>query len=256
VNRRASAAVRADVAPGPAHSVAVVVPAYNEAAHIQTVLRTIPDFVETVICVDDASSDATAALAREVEGVTVVRHRSNRGVGAALVTGYKAALELGADVVAVMAGDGQMAPDELEQLIYPITTGALDYVKGNRLAHPSVKDRMPLVRRVGTQALAALTRAAAGGQLPPLSDAQCGYTAISAEALRRLPLERLYPRYGYPNDLLVMLAATGARVGERVVSPVYADEASGLRPGRALFTHSYVLARAFLWRIRTARQGR
>jgi hypothetical protein len=104
---------------------------------------------------------------------------------------------------------------------------------------------MPPVRQAGTWMLGHLTRLASGYRL---SDAQCGYTAVSAETQRRLPLERLYPRYGYPNDLLVMLGAAGARLSERVVTPVYGDERSGLRPRRALVTHSWVLLRAALYR--------
>ena len=233
---------------------AVVVPAHNEALHLEVVLRTIPSFVDTIICVDDGSTDTTAKIAASVDGVVVVRHRRNRGVGAALVSGYLKALELDMDIVAVMAGDGQMDPTELSSLVAPIASGELDYVKGDRLAHPDVTARMPTVRRIGTRALAHLTRLVAGpAAVPELRDAQCGYTAISATALRRLPLQRLYPRYGYPNDLVVMLACLGARIGHRTVSPVYGDESSGLRPLRALFTHSYVLGRAALWRLRHRR---
>ncbi len=232
------------------HSVAVVVPAFNEATRIGRVLATIPSYVETVIVIDDGSTDETAELAERVDGVVVVRHTTNRGVGAALTTGYRVALELGADIVAVMAGDGQMEPDELWALVAPIARGELDYVKGDRISHPDVTRRMPWVRRLGTQALARLTRRVAGaGALPRLNDAQCGYTAIASNTLKRLPLERLYPRSGYPNALPGMLGVLGARVGERTVSPVYAGEASGLRPSRALVTHSFVLVRAALWRL-------
>ena len=232
-------------------AVAVVVPAFNEAAHIESVLRTVPSFVDTIICVDDGSTDATSTIASTVDGVVLVRHRRNLGVGAALVSGYRKALELDMDIVAVMAGDGQMEPDELEALVQPVARGELDYVKGDRLGHPDVASRMPRLRRFGTQALAILTRWVAGPTaVPELRDAQCGFTAVSADMLRRIPLERLYPRYGYPNDMVVMLAHVGARIGHRVVSPVYANETSGLRPMRAIFTHSYVLGRAALWRLR------
>lgn len=240
----------------PSPSIAVVVPAFNERRHIEHVLSTIPSYVDTVICVDDASSDETAELAGRVPGVDVVRHLENKGVGAALATGYQHALGKGADIIAVMAGDGQMKPEELWDLLVPIIDGQLDYVKGNRLSHPEVDRHMPTTRRWGTRTLSLLTRLVAGpAALPPIQDAQCGFTAISATALRQVPLERLYPRYGYPNDLLVMLAARGARVGERTVSPVYADEASGLRPALAVFTHSFVLARAGLWRVSESLSG-
>lgn len=236
-------------------AVHVVVPAHNEAAHIERVVLTTPSWVDRVIVVDDASADATAALARQaaapggsrlgtVVPVTVVRHPRNRGVGAAIATGYEAALEGGAEVVAVMAGDGQMHPDELAAIVSPVALGEADYAKGNRLDHPAARARMPRVRRWGTAALARLTGWVAG--YPDLVDAQCGYTAAGAATLRSLPLADLYPRYGYPNDLIVMLGRAGARLAQPVVSPIYADERSGLSPLKALFTHSFVLARAAL----------
>lgn len=226
--------------------IAVVVPALDEERLLPRVLDSMPSWVDRVIVVDDASVDATARVAAGAGGpVRVVRHAVNRGVGAAIATGYRAALDEGADVVAVMAADAQMDPGELWAIVGPVASGEAEYVKGDRLRHPEVRRRMPPVRRAGTWVLGHLTRVASGYRI---SDAQCGYTAVSAETLRRLPLERLYPRYGYPNDLLVMLGAAGARLTERVVTPVYGDERSGLRPRRALVTHSWVLLRAALYR--------
>mgnify|MGYP000435095538 FL=1 len=209
--------------------VAVVVPAYQEERWIAETVRRMPAWVDHILVVDDRSSDRTSDEARAVGDprVEVIRHADNRGVGAAIVTGYRRALALGAEVSAVMAGDGQMDPDDLEGLITPVIRGDLDYVKGNRLAYPGAYRAMPPQRLAGTAALAWLTRHAAG--LPRLSDSQCGYTAISAAALRALDLGALWPRYGYPNDLLGALALRGLRIGEVTVRPVYRGEASGLR---------------------------
>ncbi|MCB9789021.1 MAG: glycosyltransferase family 2 protein [Deltaproteobacteria bacterium] len=227
--------------------VAVVIPAFDEEMHLPGVLDGVPSWVDDVIVVDDASGDRTWAIASAAGGrVQVHRHAHNRGVGAALVTGYRAALAGGADVVAVMAGDGQMRPEELASLIAPVASARCDYCKGDRTAHPEVGARMPRWRRLGGAVLSVWTRRLGG--LDQLRDAQCGFTAISAAALERIPLARLYPRYGYPNDLLVMLGTVGARVLEVPVTPVYDGQASGIRPGRAVLSHSYVLGRAWWWR--------
>lgn len=227
--------------------VAVVVPAYNESRFVAETVRGVPSYVDDVVVVDDASVDDTAARARAVGGrVTVVRHAENAGVGAAIATGYRLARARGADVVAVMAGDGQMHPDDLARLIDPVLRGDLDYAKGDRTAHPSVRHVMPPVRYAGTVALAWLTQRAAG--LDALRDSQCGYTAISGRAIDRIDLEALWPSYGYPNDLLGALAREGLRVGDVPVRPVYRDEASGLRPWHAI-TIGFVVARVAVRRL-------
>jgi glycosyltransferase involved in cell wall biosynthesis len=236
--------------------VAVVVPAFNEARWIEGTLRGMPGFVDLVIVVDDASRDATADAARRAGAgcpgveVEVIRHADNRGVGAAIVTGYRRARALGAEVVAVMAGDGQMHPDDLAGVVLPVIRGEADYVKGNRLLYPGVFRVMPAARLAGTAALAFLTRHAAG--LAQLEDSQCGYTAISARALAALDLDALWPRYGYPNDLIGALARQGLRIGEVMVRPVYRGEASGLRPWH-LLTIGYVIGRVAC--LRLARRG-
>ncbi len=228
--------------------IAVVVPAFNEAGWIAETVETMPAFVDHVVVVDDASCDATSAVARAArsERVEVIRHAENRGVGAAIITGYKRARALGADIVAVMAGDGQMDPADLPAVLRPIVDGEADYVKGNRLLHPGVFRTMPPARLAGTAVLAWLTRHAAG--LPSLGDSQCGYTAISAAALDALDLDAIWPRYGYPNDLLGALARERKRVGEVVVRPVYRGEASGLR-ARHLVTIGYLIGRVAYRRL-------
>ena len=228
--------------PGREPAIAVVVPAYNEEPLIARTLRAIPGFVRHVIVVDDASTDATAQAARAVGDprVAVVRHGVNRGVGAAIVTGYRSAFARGAEICAVMAGDAQMDPRDLQALLAPILRGEADYVKGDRLSFPSARRHMPTSRWLGNRVLSWLTQRATG---LPVRDSQCGYTAISARAAAVLPLERLWPRYGYPNDLLGMLAEQKLSVQEVVVRPIYADEVSGVGFRHALFVIPYVLTR-------------
>lgn len=230
--------------------VAIVVPAFNEAEHIRSVIREMPDWVDSVIVVDDASDDSTSEMASGVsDRAVVLRHEHNRGVGAALRTGYERALSDGADVIAVMAGDGQMRVEELAAIVDPIAQDLADYSKGDRTNHPEA-DKMPLVRRLGTWVLTRWTRRLSG--YAHLEDAQCGFTAISSEILAQIPLERLTRRYGYPNDLLVMLGAAGARLVQSPVTPVYEGQRSDLKPWRAVWTHSYVLGRAWLYRFRAS----
>ncbi len=209
--------------------VAVVVPAYREEALLAKTVQTIPGWVDQVVVVDDGSPDETfkeaVRLAREEDRVEVIRLGYNQGVGAAIVAGYRRAMEEGADAVAVMAADAQMDPDDLEDVVAPVMEGRAEYSKGNRLAHPEI-EAMPPVRRFGTWILGRLTGWVAGYET--LEDAQCGYTAISAEVLEELALDELYPHYGYPNDLLIRLGEMGARVSQPVVRPVYGEEESGL----------------------------
>jgi glycosyltransferase involved in cell wall biosynthesis len=230
--------------------VAVVVPAYNEARLIARTLGRIPAYVERIVVVDDASSDGTseAALASGDPRVEVVRLPENRGVGAAICVGYRVAFSRGAQVCAVMAGDDQMDPSDLPRVVAPVLRGEADYVKGNRLAYPQAHRHMPWTRWLGNWVLSALTRIVTG---IAVQDSQCGYTALSRRAAEHLPLEELWPRYGYPNDLLGMLAERGLSVREVTVRPVYADEVSGVGLRHAVFVVPFVLTRVLfrrLWR--------
>jgi glycosyltransferase involved in cell wall biosynthesis len=228
-----------------ARKVAVVVPARNEAPRLEAVLRGIPGWVDDILVVDDGSTDPTGAVARAVGGrVRVARHPTNLGVGAAIRTGYREAARRGAFAIAVMAGDGQMLGRELWRVVGPVVRGEADYVKGDRLSHPLAARVMPWIRRWGSTALTLMTRRVMAW--PGLRDAQCGFTALRADLVPALELDTLYPRYGYPNDLLCRLAAAGARLAQRTVTPVYRGEPSGLRVWKALFTHTYVLIRAWL----------
>jgi glycosyltransferase involved in cell wall biosynthesis len=229
--------------------VAVIVPAYQEERLIGRTLRGLPSFVDLIYVVDDASTDRTAeCVSRHGDSrIRLLRHAQNRGVGAAIVTGYQRAILDGADLLAVMAADDQMDPAELPLLLDRVWAGGVDYAKGNRFLHPDAA-RMPRLRRLGSALLSVLTRSATALDV---DDCQCGFTVLASSAARRLPLAELWPRYGYPNDLLGMLAASGSQVAEVPVRPVYADEQSGLRAHHVL-TIVAVIARRWR-RSRTAR---
>ncbi len=238
--------------------VAVVVPAFNEADHIARTLVTIPAAVDVVIVVDDASSDGTAAVAMASGDprVRVIRRDRNGGVGAAIVTGYRAFLEGAGDICVVMAGDGQMDPADLDALVRPVSTGEAGYAKGNRLAHPAVFRAMPKARLVGNIVFSLLTKVASGYW--SVMDSQCGYTAVARDVLTRLDLDALYARYGFPNDMLVRLADARVAVADVTVRPVYAGEVSGINPWITVPRILGLLGRGLAWRLgrRLARRGR
>src|SRR4029078_4134161 len=233
--------------------VAVVIPACDEADKIAATIRSVPDFVDHVIVVDDGSADATAAIARRAARGEVIVHDLNRGVGAAITTGYARALALGAHATAVMAGDGQMDPADLPALLAPVVDGQADYAKGNRFAWPGGWSTMAAARLTGGGVLSWLTGLASGYWR--VGDSQCGYTVASRAALRAIGSD-LFPRYGYPNDLLAKLGAARARVIDVPVRPVYGPAwRSGLRPLRVALPIAWLLARGFVRRMRARARG-
>ena len=231
--------------------VAVVVPAHDEEALIATTIAAIPPFVDRIYVVDDASTDATVEQANAVGDVrlVVISHDRNSGVGAAIVTGYERAVADGAEVVAVMAGDNQMDPADLATLVTPVARGELDYAKANRLFTGQAWNLMPHARYLGNAVLSLLTKIASGYW--HIADSQSGYTAISAEMVRELDLDRVYTGYGFPNDLLVHLNVWNARVRDFPSRPVYGvGERSGIRYHKVVPRISWLLMKGFFWRLR------
>ena len=232
--------------------VGVVVPSYNEERMIRGVLETMPSFIDRIIVVDDCSDDRTPLEVQSYKEkepkVDLIRHAQNRGVGAAIATGYQRALEEGLDVVAVMAGDGQMHPDDLLPVLTPVVRGEVDYAKGNRLFRGESWRVIPRYRYLGNAALSLLTKMASGYW--NVADFQCGYTAISRAALEILPLEAIYPRYGMPNDLLIKLNMQNSRVMDVSVRPVYHQaNRSGIRLSRDIPRITFLLIKGFLRRL-------
>jgi glycosyltransferase involved in cell wall biosynthesis len=233
--------------------IAVVVPAYDEAALLPETLRGIPAFVDRILVVDDASRDGTAGLATEAAAgdprIVLIQHEQNRGVGAAIVSGYKRAIEERIDVTCVMAADNQMEPAELDTLVAPVAAGDVDYAKANRLFSGQAWQLIPHSRYLGNAVLSLLTKIASGYW--HVADSQAGYTAVSLPMLEQLELERLYPRYGFPNDMLVHLNVWNARVRDMPSRPIYdVGEKSGIRLRKVVPRISWLLLKAFCWRLK------
>jgi glycosyltransferase involved in cell wall biosynthesis len=232
-------------------TVAVVVPAHNEEALIDATLQGIPSFVDRIFVIDDATTDATAESVRAFDDprVELIVHARNQGVGAAIVTGYKRALAARADATAVMAGDNQMDPDELEALALPVVRGELDYAKANRLFTGSAWKLIPRSRYLGNAALSLLTKVASGYW--HIADSQAGYTVISLRTLQLLDLDRIYSSYGFPNDMLVHLNVWNARVRDFPSRPIYGvGERSGIKIRAVVPRISWLLWKGFFWRMR------
>ena len=202
-------------------SIGVVIPARNEVEHLAGVLSGIPSFVDKVVVVDDGSSDGTGELAGDADVVRL----EGEGVGSAIDHGHRRLLEVmdSEFISVVMAGDGQMDPDDMESLITPIVNRQAHHSKGERLDRAG---KMPLYRRIGTFILSILTTLACG---QTIRDPQCGYTATSSEVLESWNWERSWKGYGYPNWWLMALSEKGWRISHVPVRAIYEGQKSGIR---------------------------
>jgi glycosyltransferase involved in cell wall biosynthesis len=280
-------------------TVAVVVPCYNEEQQITRVLRTMPEFVDLIIVVNDKSRDGTVDKVKafmvsenreptrilprtmdysddiysqanniaidlrkaeeklfipveitqaERSRVVLLSHQRNGGKGATVSSGYKYARDRGIDCTAIMDGDGQMNPAELERICMPVVTGVADYSKGNRFKHRTVRQSMPQVRYYGNAILSILTKIATGYWR--VSDTQTGFTAISLEAMDNIAIHKLFPSYGVYNDLLQKLNLADFTVTEVPITPVYnIGEKSKMRIFRVMPRISGLLIRLFFDRL-------
>lgn len=236
--------------------IGVVVPTHDEELLISRVVETMPDYVDRIFIVDDVSHDRTVEVVQsylqkpEYRGrLELIRHEVNRGVGAAIITGYRQAVRDGMEVVAVMAGDAQMDPNDLKNVVMPVVRDEVDYTKGNRLFSGDAWNIIPRYRYLGNSFLSLFTKIASGYW--HLADSQTGYTAISAQTIGLLPLEKLYSRYGYPNHMLVMLNVYNQRVRDVPVRPIYnIGERSEIRIWKVVPRLSWLLLKTFLWRIK------
>ena len=229
--------------------IAVVVPAYNEERHVGEVLRGLPDYVDHVIAVDDCSADGTRAAIEScgVARVVALSTPANLGVGGATLLGYRKALELGCDVAVKMDGDGQMPPEHLPLLLDAVVEHGYDYAKGNRFLAGDSLAAMPRHRLFGNVVLTFVNKLASGYW--HVFDPQNGYTAVTAQALRRLDFGSIHRRYFFENDMLIALNVQNARVRDVPIPARYADERSDLNPFKVGVTFPLLFIPRFWRRI-------
>ncbi|HEU18439.1 MAG TPA: glycosyltransferase family 2 protein [Deltaproteobacteria bacterium] len=184
----------------------------------------------------------------ESDRIVLINHEKNGGVGAAIARGYKWCLDHKMDCTAVMAGDGQMDPAELETICRPVIEDEAHYVKGNRLIHRSAWHVMPAERYIGNSTLSILTKIASGYW--HVSDTQTGYTAISLKALQAIKIHRIYRGYGMPNDLLVKLNIGFCTIKEVSIKPVYnIGEKSKMNVVKVIPSIAWLLFKSFFKRL-------
>lgn len=235
-------------------SIVAVIPAHNEETQIARVVETMPDYVDHIVIVDDCSPDRTSEVVQSLidrgqSRVVLIRHEVNQGVGGAIATGYKWTRDHGHDVAVVMAGDGQMDPRDLPAILDPVVEDRADYSKANRLFTGEAYKKIPKIRYFGNSVLSLLTKIASGYW--HIADSQAGYAAINKRALQRIDWDRMYKRYGQPNDILVKLNVYDFRVTDVPTEPVYGvGERSGIKIRKVIFTIGWLIVRLFFWRLK------
>jgi dolichol-phosphate mannosyltransferase len=233
------------------YCIAAVIPCYRVEREIQSVLQAVPAYIKYIIVVDDASPDSTAdlvtAFAKDDQRILLIRHPANQGVGGAMVTGYRQALEMGAQVVVKIDGDGQMDMEHLPKLLQPLIDGRADYTKGNRFRDFKSLQQMPFIRRVGNMGLAFLAKAATGYW--HMFDPTNGFNAIRSEVLAELPLERIDRTYYFETSMLANLYLIGAVVKDVPMPARYQGEVSSLLIHRILFEFPSRLLATLLRRL-------
>jgi glycosyltransferase involved in cell wall biosynthesis len=223
--------------------VAVVIPAFNEAGRVGRVLEAIPsELVDDIIVVDDHSEDSTADESARKGATQIVRCRSH-GVGAAIKAGYRQALRRKADLVVVLAGDGQHDPRGIQTIIMPLVQNRADYSVGDRMNALPLASGMSPLRYVGNRILTILTRLITGIDV---RDSQCGFTAVRRETLTEFDFKWISDSWGVPNDILVECARLGKRVQYVPVRAVCSTRPSYIRLHSYLPRIAYVLLRGSL----------
>jgi len=232
------------------YRIGVVVPAYNEEKLIKITVHGIPEYVDRIYVINDCSTDSTAEVLKSIidPRLYVISHKTNQGVGAAILHGYQKALKENMDIVVVMGGDNQMNPMQLPNLLMPIIEGKADYTKGNRLLSEEFRVGMSRWRSFGNGVLTMITKIGSGYW--HIMDPQNGYTAISKKALSNIDLHSLYTYYGYCNDMLVKLNTFGFRTLDVSMPARYGQERSSIKYSKYMGKVSIMLFRKFLWRLK------
>lgn len=231
--------------------IGVVIPCYLVAPHLERVLTDIPRMVDEVIVVDDCCPESSGRIAERFRStdarISVIFHKENLGVGGAVISGYRTALDRGCDVIVKLDGDGQMDPTDIPALVRPLVDGSADYAKGNRFRDFSALTGMPAVRLFGNSALSFLVKAASGYW--NIMDPTNGFTAIHRRALTKLDLDRISRGFFFESDMLINLNPVAAVVRDVPMQARYGEERSSLKIGRVLLDFPFKLLRGLARRI-------
>jgi glycosyltransferase involved in cell wall biosynthesis len=234
-------------------SVSVLIPCLNEENQIKRVIESLPAFVDKIVVIDDNSKDKTLEILKKLQTINdkiiLIENRKNLGVGGSMAAGYKWARDNNMDMAVRMDGDGQMDPAHLPLLLDPVASGEIDYSKTNRLLSGNAFNKMPFSRYFGNAILSMLTKIASGYW--HIADSQSGYTAINRKALSLINWDKMYKKYGQPNDLLILLNIYNLKVRDVYTEPLYdIGENSKLSIPRVIFTIPFLLFRRFLYRLK------
>ena len=233
--------------------ICVIIPVHNEESQISKVVNSIPDFVDNIVVVDDCSDDNSVDVIEKIiendKKIILLKHETNKGCGGAISTGNIWASSKDFDIVVRMDGDGQMDPIDLPNILDPVLANEADYTKGNRLFSGEAYKKIPKIRYFGNSILSLLTKIASGYW--HVADSQTGYTAINKKALKIINWNKMYKRYGQPNDLLVMLNVSNMRVRDVPIDPVYGvGEKSGIKIRKVIFTIGWLLIKRFFLEVK------
>jgi dolichol-phosphate mannosyltransferase len=230
--------------------VAVVIPAYKVTRHITTVVSSIPTMVWRIYVIDDACPEGSGKFVEEHvsdDRLRVIYHSENQGVGGAVMTGYRAAIADGADVIVKIDGDSQMDSSLIPYFVEPILSGDADYTKGNRFFNLEEVRVMPPIRLFGNAVLSLMTKLSSGYW--NLFDPTNGYTAIHADIAKHLPFEKISRRYFFETDMLFRLNTLRSVVVDVPMDAKYGDEVSNLKISKIVGEFLVKHGRNFLKRI-------
>lgn len=231
--------------------ITVVIPCYKVAAHIEQVLKDLPDGVDEIILVDDCSPDDTGKvlerLSQQDSRIAIIRNPHNLGVGGAMVAGFREALRRGCDIAIKLDGDGQMNSSHIVEMVQALETKDYDFVKGNRFYDKYALRKMPPIRKIGNFGMSFLVKVSSGYW--QVSDPTNGFIAINKETLQKLDFDWISPRFFFESSLLCELYYTGARIKEISMPAIYGEEKSNLSIMRSLLSFPPKLLCRWLRRI-------
>ncbi|MHA1224083.1 MAG: glycosyltransferase family 2 protein [Candidatus Heimdallarchaeaceae archaeon] len=229
--------------------VSITIPVYNESKHIQEVIENIPNYIDFIVVIDDASTDNTLRILNDIneKRLYIIKHDRNQGVGKSTLDGHNLGVEMGADILIRSDGDGQMDMSNLPKLIDPLIFDDIDYTKGNRMASKSLYKCMPKIRVLGNRILTFMTRAATGYW--KLQDSQNGFTAIKVETYNLLRQKHIKNDYRFENSMLYELSLVKAKIKEVDMPAIYGDEKSSIRLATFIPKMLIFLAKLFFNRI-------